>query len=569
MHFRALAADYDGTIAQHGAVDAGTVAALQRLKESGRHLVLVTGREMADLRHAFPEVTLFERIVAENGGVLHDPATGRERALAPAPPAAFVRRLMELEVEPISIGRTIVATWLPHDKAVLGAIEELGLDLQIVFNKGAVMVLPAGVNKATGLAAALEELGLSGLNVVAVGDAENDHAFLKSCGCAAAVANALPAVKEACDIVLSRDHGAGVAELVDRIIRDDARLLPPERLGVLVGCARSGAAAYLRPQESLLIAGGSGSGKSRFVTLLTERMIEKGQEFCLIDPEGDYETLDGAIAIGDEQWPPSIDEAIRLLRRSDLNIVVGTLALDLPARRRFFEGLLPAILELRARTGRPHWLVVDEAHHFLPRIDGEASAALGNDFSGTVLVTIDPKWLAPEELRGVDLLLVFGAAASGVVAEFAREVGLDMPDVPNRAPDEGLLWHVRTPGGCCAVEIGAPRQDHERHRGKYALGDVGDAHSFYFRDDGAHGVRRARNLADFIEHARAVPDAAWEAHLRAGDFAAWFRDVIRDEELARRAAQAAEDPHLEPCRSRRRIIDAIRERYVIPDRQGC
>jgi hypothetical protein len=350
------------------------------------------------------------------------------------------------------------------------------------------MVLPAGVNKATGLAAALEELGLSGLNVVAVGDAENDHAFLKSCGCAAAVANALPAVKEACDIVLSRDHGAGVAELIDRIIRDDARLLPPERLGVLVGCARSGAAAYLRAQESLLIAGGSGSGKSRFVTLLTERMIEKGQEFCLIDPEGDYEHLDGAIAIGDEQWPPSIDEAIRLLRRRDLNIVVGTLALDLPARRRFFEGLLPAILELRARTGRPHWLIVDEAHHFLPRIDGEASAALGRDLSGSVLVTVDPKWLPPEVLRGVDLLLAFGAAAPGVVAEFAREAGLGMPDVPNRAPDEGLLWPLRAPGGCCAVEIGAPRQDHERHRGKYALGDVGDARSFYFRDDGAHGT---------------------------------------------------------------------------------
>jgi hypothetical protein len=186
-----------------------------------------------------------------------------------------------------------------------------------------------------------------------------------------------------------------------------------------------------------------------------------------------------------------------------------------------------------------------------------------------VFVTVNPKWIAPEVLRGADLLLAFGAAAPGVAAEFAREAGHGIPDVPNRAPDEGLLWSLRAPGGCCAVEIGSPRQDHERHRGKYALGDVGDAHNFYFRDDGAHGTRRARNLADFIGHARAVPDATWEAHLRAGDFAAWFRDVIRDEELARRAAQAAEDPHLEPNRSRRRIVDAIRERYVIPDRQGC
>jgi HAD superfamily hydrolase (TIGR01484 family) len=124
MHFRALAADYDGTIADHGAVDIDTVAALGRLKETGRCLVLVTGREMADLRHAFPEIALFDLIVAENGGVLHHPATGRERAVAQALPAAFVRRLMELEVEPISVGHTIIATWMPHDKAVLGAIRE-------------------------------------------------------------------------------------------------------------------------------------------------------------------------------------------------------------------------------------------------------------------------------------------------------------------------------------------------------------------------------------------------------------------------------------------------------------
>jgi hydroxymethylpyrimidine pyrophosphatase-like HAD family hydrolase len=98
-----------------------TVAALGRLKETGRRLVLVTGRE---IRRAFPEIALFDLIVAENGGVLHHPATGRERAVAQALPAAFVRRLMELEVEPISVGHTIIATWMPHDKAVLGAIRE-------------------------------------------------------------------------------------------------------------------------------------------------------------------------------------------------------------------------------------------------------------------------------------------------------------------------------------------------------------------------------------------------------------------------------------------------------------
>jgi hypothetical protein len=565
MHFHALAADYDGTLARNGTVDAAAVEALTRLRASGRRLILVTGREMSDLRHAFPQIALFDRVIAENGGVLHRPVTGEERALAPSPPVAFVRSLMERGVEPISVGRTIVATWLPHDKAVLDAIGELGLELQITFNKGAVMILPTGINKATGLRAALDELELSPLNVVAVGDAENDHAFLRICGCSAAVANAVPAVKQACDIVLSGDHGAGVAELIDRIIREDAQLLPPGRAGVLVCTGRDGGRTYLRPQQSMLIAGGSGSGKSRFVTLMTERMVEAGQEFCLIDPEGDYLNLDGAIRIGDEQRPPSTDEAVQLLRRTSLNIVINTLALDLPGRHRFFERLLPAFLSLRARTGRPHWLIVDEAHHFMPRIEGQAAAALDGALAGTVLVTPDPAWLAVEALGQVDALLAFGRGAAEIASVFAREAGLRPPLLPGHRPDEALLLLRADAATCSPAQTGAPRQEHERHKGKYALGNLGHERSFHFVDGNGHRLGSARNLAEFIRLAREAPDAVWDRHLHAGDFRAWFLDVIRDEVLACRAVRTAEDPQFDAARSRGRIIDAILERYVIPD----
>ena len=76
-----------------------------------------------------------------------------------------------------------------------------------------------------GLAAA----GAAGLAVAGVGDAENDHAFLESCAVAAAVENALPALKERCDLVLSRDHSAGVVELIDRILADDLQSLGVRR----------------------------------------------------------------------------------------------------------------------------------------------------------------------------------------------------------------------------------------------------------------------------------------------------------------------------------------------------
>jgi hydroxymethylpyrimidine pyrophosphatase-like HAD family hydrolase len=222
LYFLALACDYDGTIAHHGVVDAGTREALQRFRETGRRLILVTGRSLPDLQRVFPEFQLYDRIVAENGAVVYDPATGEERIIARAPPPAFIEALKQRNVTPLSVGRCIVATWEPHEKIVLETIRDLGLELQIIFNKGAVMVLPTGMNKAVGLAAALRDLDLSPSNVVGVGDAENDHAFLRFCGCAAAVANALPAVKDEADLCLVAKYGDGVVELIDMILSDES-----------------------------------------------------------------------------------------------------------------------------------------------------------------------------------------------------------------------------------------------------------------------------------------------------------------------------------------------------------
>jgi HAD superfamily hydrolase (TIGR01484 family) len=221
MRYLALACDYDGTLATDGNVGKEIVAALERLWTSGRKLLLVTGRELDDLFSVFPHSHLFDWIVAENGALLYQPSSRLEKVLGDRPPEQFVRALRDRGVEPLSAGRVIVATRQPHEAAVLHVIAELGLELQIIFNKGAVMVLPPGVNKATGLAAALRELGLSPQSVVGIGDAENDHAFLSLCGCAVAVANALPAVKERATFVTRADHGAGVAEVIDELIGSD------------------------------------------------------------------------------------------------------------------------------------------------------------------------------------------------------------------------------------------------------------------------------------------------------------------------------------------------------------
>ena len=220
MRFILLATDYDGTLAHDGEVDDSTLSALRRLRASGRKLVMVTGRHLPDLRKVFAHLDLFERVVVENGGVLYSPHSRQEKLLCD-PPNQKLLALLRTNNVPFSAGRTVVATWRPHDAAVLAAIRDLGLDLQVIFNKESVMVLPSGVNKRTGLQAALDELGISAHNVAAVGDAENDVPMLRMSTCGAAVANALSSVKEEADIVLDQPRGAGVTELIDIIINGD------------------------------------------------------------------------------------------------------------------------------------------------------------------------------------------------------------------------------------------------------------------------------------------------------------------------------------------------------------
>jgi hydroxymethylpyrimidine pyrophosphatase-like HAD family hydrolase len=219
MKYQALATDYDGTIAHDGVVDDATLAALKRAKDAGIRLLLVTGRELNDLFLAFPQWKIFERIVAENGALIFDPSTEESRAIAPAPPPEMLDQLHALGV-PFTTGHSIVATVEPHEHAVLQVIHELGLEWHIIFNKGAVMALPSGVNKASGLEAILKELAMPCHQVVAVGDAENDLAFLQASGFGVAVANALPSVKAAAKWVTPSARGAGVAELIDRMIAE-------------------------------------------------------------------------------------------------------------------------------------------------------------------------------------------------------------------------------------------------------------------------------------------------------------------------------------------------------------
>ncbi len=223
MNVRVLATDYDGTLAEKGRVNEATIHAVEKLKHSGRRIVLVTGRLLDELIEVFPRIDLCDSVVAENGALLYNPATHQKRMLAAPVPLLLVEEMKLRGVTPIFTGDTIIATWRPHEDAVEEAIAELGLDWNITLNKEAVMVLPYGVDKASGLSAALAELDCSLENTAGVGDAENDIPFLVRCRCSAAVSNALDSVKARASFITRLARSAGVVELIEEILHDDLR----------------------------------------------------------------------------------------------------------------------------------------------------------------------------------------------------------------------------------------------------------------------------------------------------------------------------------------------------------
>ena len=229
MKWRALACDYDGTLAHDGVVTASTAAAVERFRETGRHLFMVTGRELPQLKQVCPILDRFEWVVAENGALLHRPADDTTELLCEPASHALVESLRKFQLNWLSVGQAVIATVEPNEILVLEEIKRLGLELQVIFNKGSVMVLPTGVNKATGLKALVQKAGVSADEVIGVGDAENDHAFLECCGVGVAVANALPMLKERADFVTKGARGDGVAELIDLILADNLTGIRPRR----------------------------------------------------------------------------------------------------------------------------------------------------------------------------------------------------------------------------------------------------------------------------------------------------------------------------------------------------
>ena len=570
MRYQLLASDYDGTLADQGHVSPAMVEKLRALQATGRKLALVTGREMKDLVLVFPDYKVFDYIVAENGAVIHTTSTGEEKLLGQPPGDTFVRDLQRKGVHPLSIGKVIVATWVPHEQAVLEVIKTSGSEYQVIFNKGAVMILPPGINKATGLRALLLQLQLSPHNVVAIGDAENDSSLLQAAEAAVAVGNALPALKETADWVTAAGHGDGVAQLIDRLIENDLASLDERltrhylELGTRVegepGTRQDGEPFTISPWRSgILLAGASGGGKTTFTISILESIIRKEYQFCLIDPEGDYLDLPGATIIGNEVCLPPMEEIAQLLKDAQHNLVICTLSVPLHDRPEFFSRLLDILLQLRRDYSRPHWLILDEAHHLVPCPSGTTADRFPSDFNNFIVISTSPHALHSAALSKIGMIITIGEDPAYPFEQFGKMLQCAVPtDIPVLQKGEICVWE-RGPQAPYVVRYNQPRQLQQRHKKKYAQGEMGD-NSFIFTGEDKRLHLIASNLMLFLHIAQGIDIDTWLYHLHRKDYTNWFRKTIHDEDLAKKGEEAEE--MTDAPASRRHILEFIAEKYT-------
>jgi hydroxymethylpyrimidine pyrophosphatase-like HAD family hydrolase len=553
---QAIALDLDGTLTLDGRLDEEVVRSLDECADTGIRVVVVTGRIRSELGREFP--TLAEHVdalVYENGAVVE--IAGHRRSCAAPVESELITALADRGVD-VRMGEVIVAGRAADAKIVAEEISRLGLDTQVVRNRSELMVLPAGVSKASGLRTALADLKTSIHNTVAVGDAENDLSMLESAEVGVAVANAVGSVRRHADIVLDQEGGAGVSALLQGPLLGGSLDEVGWRHRVSIGRRPNGEDVSIPAcRANIVIRGESGTGKSHLAGLLAERWIESGYTVLVIDPEGDHADLGhmrGVVVIDGAQ-PGHQAEVVEALALPDISIVLDLSALDHAGATTCIQSITPDLEDLRSRQGLPHWIIVDEAHGSFCD-DGLVAHLLRPTESGFCFVTYQPDRLCAGALQAADITIVCGSG---------REGGQRVSTISRRWDDDEV-----------AFIPDARITRHVRHRHKYGLSSFPASKRFQFRSATEQVIGTADDLDTFVNLLATAPPESVEYHARRSDFSRWTAQVLQDRQLARLAA-AAENKltarHATALsRFREEILSEVRERYLdneaLPDAAG-
>jgi hydroxymethylpyrimidine pyrophosphatase-like HAD family hydrolase len=544
-YFRAVAIDYDGTLAD-GQVRPDTLAALAEARTRHIRVILVTGRIMSELQAVFPDaLDHVDAIVAENGAVLANQAGTR---LLAAPVGRAVSGELGARGVASRSGQVLVACAAANESAASEVIRELGLDCRLVRNRAELMIVPAGVTKGTGLIAALDDMGLSRHNVIGVGDAENDHSLLDACEVGVAVANAVDAIRAHADVVLSSPDGQGVAELLRGPLLAGRDYVHPRRWQLVLGTDDLGENVLLpASQLNIAVYGGSGNGKSYLAGLILEQLVQLGYSLIVFDPEGDHRGLGKLHGVfvtgGQEDRLADPAGVVRLLRNGYSSVIIDASQLDADGQADYAARLASEIEAHRATTGLPQWVAMDEAHGPVGRT-GAAHGMFNPAAMGYLLITWQPWELSADALASLDAVVAVGSPCpdDAFVDLTAAVAGLPRADIARLLDGPlgraVLAWrqHPRQP---VAFTIGTRATSHLRHEHKYGQTGVEPARRFYFRTESdAPTGTVAANLAELESELAGCDEDVLRHHCPGHDLSRWVTDVFRDGQLAADLAAA-------------------------------
>ena len=272
--------------------------------------------------------------------------------------------------------------------------------------------------------------------------------FLERSECAATVANAVPSIRAIASIVATRENGAGLAELIDNLIATDFCHLQDkiQKHLVPIGRRADGTTVTVSPYgQNILIAGPSGTGKSTVTAGIVERLMKQQYQVCIVDPEGDYGTLPDVITLGNQNHAITVNEVLAFIEDPKVTLNVNLLGIPLADRPAFFGQLFPSLQAMRTRTGRPHWIILDEAHHMLPPEWSHLDTALSQSVGEMVLVTVHPDHLAPMALSLVDVAIAVGPSPEETIKKFAEAISqpLVWPDGLGYQKGKAVAWFPR------------------------------------------------------------------------------------------------------------------------------
>ena len=448
MRYVVLAAGFDGTLAREGRCDERCVDALRELSATGRKLILVTGRELRPLLEIFPEARIFDYIVAENGAVLHRTATRQSEILGQAPPEILLQELRRQHVSPLSVGSSIITTTIEHADAARAALRKLKLhlDYELVSKDEVLLILPPGVDKASGVSEALRELGLSRHNLIAIGNGENDLPLFAFAEHAVAVSNSSDAVKQAADRVTEGAYCDGFLELMRDLVATDLASAVPRRR-VVLGKDEDQQEVALSPcQDSVLVSGADETLRTIICNRLLEQLMQQDYQCCVIGADRNMPVASprGAFA-GMSSWgnahdAPRLTDVLTALEQPIQSTEINLAALPAETRPVFIDALLLQLQALHDRAGRPHCILIHHADRFLT--GAQAGAAIQRLSEVTMIYSSAEAGLLPRAiLEDVKLTI---------------STGLPLPDAPDPVGASQDNHAVTTGGAVCRISLLRP-----------------------------------------------------------------------------------------------------------------